>query len=289
MITNTGKNLVVRYLAGVAPTFAGEIAVGVGFTSNDSNTNSLDFEIARYPIVGGAMLGTENKVVYQTSVTDAQTYTIGEIGLYPSVTNTAITSYKTNLVSYFEADEGLVFSSAALVSSSTAGQPSKIRIGTQAVELTTTNSMVTVPVKEEYTQYSSLDRIKLAMVGHDTSGSFNIEVKLYDVNSTTPMTITFNSTDTANVTIKSDTVDTYKYLIASRLIGTQTVDFASLSKIEVINKTSNPIIIDGLQFEEIDGLSPFNSLVSRQKLASLKRKTAGSPLDIEYQLGITFG
>lgn len=289
MITNTGKNLVVRYLAGVAPTFAGEIAVGVGFTDNDSNTNSLDFEIARYPIIGGAMLGTENKVVYQTTVTDAQNYVIGEIGLYPSITRTAITSYKTNLVSYFEPDQGLTFSNASVVSSSTSGQPSKIRIGTQAVQLTTTNSMVTIPVKEQYTQFSALDKIKLAMVGHDTSGTFNVEVKIYDNASTTPMTIVFDSTDTTNVTVKSDTTGSYKYLIASRLIGTQTVNFGAISKIEVINKTANPIIVDGLQFEEIDGLSPFNSLVSRQKLSALKTKSAGSPMDIEYQLGIAFG
>jgi hypothetical protein len=289
MITNTGKNLVVRYLAGVAPTFAGEIAVGVGFTENDTNTNTLDFEIARYEIVGGAMLGTENKVVYQTTVTDAQDYIIGEIGLYPSVTRTTITSYRTNLVSYFEPDSGLTLSNAAFVSRDTAGQSSKIRIGKQAIELTTTNSMVTVPIKEQYSQFSALDKIKLAMVGHDTSGSFNIELKIYDNSSTTPMSIILDSTDTANVTIKSDTVTPYKYIIASKLIGTQTVDFSSILKIEVINKSSNPVIIDGLKFEEIDGLSPFNSLVSRQKLSTLKTKSIGSPMDIEYQFGIAFG
>jgi hypothetical protein len=227
--------------------------------------------------------------VYQTTVTDAQDYIIGEIGLYPSVTRTTITSYRTNLVSYFEPDSGLTLSNAAFVSRDTAGQSSKIRIGKQAIELTTTNSMVTVPIKEQYSQFSALDKIKLAMVGHDTSESFNIELKIYDNSSTTPMSIILDSTDTANVTIKSDTVTPYKYIIASKLIGTQTVDFSSILKIEVINKSSNPVIIDGLKFEEIDGLSPFNSLVSRQKLSTLKTKSIGSPMDIEYQFGIAFG
>lgn len=122
MITNTGKNIIAKYLLGQAPAYASHIAIGCGkkpLANTDSLTpyqgefafkNSLDFEMFRIPIVSRGYVtdqDTDHPVTI-TNVTNttgtlitytaANTFTPGDI---VSITGTNIADYNiTNAVVY---------------------------------------------------------------------------------------------------------------------------------------------------------------------------------------------
>lgn len=97
MITNTGKNILAKYLIGQAPAYASHIAVGCGSTpllSDDvlddySNKTSLDFEMFRTPIVSRGYVneGGFPKVVFTAELPTTERYEITELGIYSAGSN----------------------------------------------------------------------------------------------------------------------------------------------------------------------------------------------------------
>lgn len=97
MITNTGKNILSKYLIGQAPAYASYIAAGCGPTplaatapvGDYSAKNSLDFEMFRAPIVSRGYV-TENNVtelVFTAEVPTEERYEISEIGIFSAGAN----------------------------------------------------------------------------------------------------------------------------------------------------------------------------------------------------------
>ena len=98
MITNVGKNILAKYLAGQANSYAAFIALGVGprplATGEQfpdfSNKESLDFEAIRIPISSKGFVydnqGNSN-IVFLGNIPGDQRYGITEIGIYPGLSN----------------------------------------------------------------------------------------------------------------------------------------------------------------------------------------------------------
>lgn len=87
MITNFGKNLISKYLLGQVDGYANYIAVGVGSTTPVATQLSLDFEIARFPIISKGLSTTASGVrqIVLTAQTDSlDRFNITEVGLYPA-------------------------------------------------------------------------------------------------------------------------------------------------------------------------------------------------------------
>ena len=288
MITNQGKDLILRYLAGVAPSFAGDIAVGTGFATPLSTETSLDFEIGRFEVSSGAIEGATRRAVFQSTVDGNSEFVLGEIALYPNISLLGINSFKSSVSLLFSASEGYTLGNfnSTMVSKATTGQESLIRVGTQGLKLQGSASSAFTSNNKNYNYVSAQDKVNLALIVNNTTPTFDITLKVYDsVNPTTPMLIQLTQ---ANSVVKYDVVGSNAYVTLKKEIGTQTVDFSKITKFEFVNNGSQTVILDGFKFEEIDSVSPFNAMIVKQKLSSLTTKLSGVPVDIEIQLGIDF-
>jgi hypothetical protein len=97
MITNTGKQIIGRYLVGLTDTYASHLVLGCGpkplsstepFADYASKT-SMDFEMIRVPITSRNIV-TESgatTVIFTAELPTTERYGITEIGVYPSVAN----------------------------------------------------------------------------------------------------------------------------------------------------------------------------------------------------------
>jgi hypothetical protein len=112
MITNTGKQIIGRYLVGLTDTYASHLVLGCGpkplsstepFADYASKT-SMDFEMIRVPITSRNIV-TESgatTVIFTAELPTTERYGITEIGVYPSVANpTPVGSDSKSLALYF--------------------------------------------------------------------------------------------------------------------------------------------------------------------------------------------
>jgi hypothetical protein len=115
MITNTGKNIIAKYLLGQAPAFASYIAIGCGpkpLSSIEeygdySDKKSLDFEMFRVPISSRGFVNENNvsKLVLTAELPTEERYEISEIGIYSAGTNSAAGSYDSKTILSFSETE----------------------------------------------------------------------------------------------------------------------------------------------------------------------------------------
>jgi hypothetical protein len=98
MITNTGRNILSKYLVGQSSSYASHIAIGcgvkpiiVGDTFGDySNKQDLDFEMVRVPIISrGYVYDDDGKpnIVFTAEIPGDQRYEISEVGVFSGRAN----------------------------------------------------------------------------------------------------------------------------------------------------------------------------------------------------------
>jgi hypothetical protein len=115
MITNTGKQIIGKYLVGHTDSYASYLAIGsgpmpLGVSDNFgdySTKTSLDFETLRVPIIAKSIL-TENGVTRVTLTAELPTeerYEITEVGVYPSANNPIPTGLDSKQILLFNEDE----------------------------------------------------------------------------------------------------------------------------------------------------------------------------------------
>jgi len=122
MITNTGKNIIGKYLLGQAPAYASYIAVGCGpepLATADpygdyANKANLDFEMFRVPISSRGFV-TESgvtKLVLTAELPTEERYEISEVGLYSAGTNPSAGAYDSKTIFAFTTGENWQYHSA---------------------------------------------------------------------------------------------------------------------------------------------------------------------------------
>jgi len=115
MITNTGKNILAKYLVGQAPAYASYIAIGCGakplpsdgVLGDYSEKESLDFEMFRVPITSRGYV-TENgqsKIVFTAELPTAERYEITEVGVWSAGANPTAGSYDSKTLYSFSGTE----------------------------------------------------------------------------------------------------------------------------------------------------------------------------------------
>jgi len=121
MITETGKNILAKYLIGQAPAYASYIAIGCGSRPLDpgapiqdyTQKELLDFEMFRVPIVSrGYVTELDNndepvsKVVFTAELPTEERYEITEIGVYSAASNpSALNTDSRTLFSFNDQNE----------------------------------------------------------------------------------------------------------------------------------------------------------------------------------------
>lgn len=116
MITNTGKNIIGKYLLGQAPGYASYIAVGCGSTplylddtfGDYSNRTSLDFEMFRVPISSRGFVNEDgvSKIVLTAELPTEERYEITEVGVYSAGSNPSAGAYDSKSLFTFTDREG---------------------------------------------------------------------------------------------------------------------------------------------------------------------------------------
>jgi hypothetical protein len=111
MITNTGKNILAKYLIGQAPAYASHIAIGCGAkplasdgTLGDySNKQSLDFEMFRVPITSRGYVNEDgqSKIVFTAELPTAERYEISEVGVWSAGSNPTAGAYDSKTIYSF--------------------------------------------------------------------------------------------------------------------------------------------------------------------------------------------
>ena len=119
MITNTGKDIIAKYLIGQAPSYASYLAVGCGAKplgaldslGDYSTKQNLDFEMFRVPITSRGYV-TEivndvevSKVVLTAELPSEQKYEISEIGIFSAKSNPAAAGRDSRIVYTFNESE----------------------------------------------------------------------------------------------------------------------------------------------------------------------------------------
>ena len=113
MITNSGKNVVAKYLLGQTNAYATHIAIGCGQTPlsptdsmppNLAEKEILDFEMARIPITSRGFVkeNGETKISLTAELPTENRYEITEIGLWSSGSNTLARQFDSRLIFNFQ-------------------------------------------------------------------------------------------------------------------------------------------------------------------------------------------
>lgn len=120
MITNSGKNLIAKYLLNQAPEFASHIAVGIGGNAISPSSSvtfladddSLNFEVVRVPILSKGLIKEDGveKIVFKAQLPTEQRLQITEIGLYPAQSNALAERYDSKIISNFTNSETWTYS-----------------------------------------------------------------------------------------------------------------------------------------------------------------------------------
>lgn len=115
MITNTGKNILAKYLVGQAPAYASYIAVGCGAKplnlsenfEDYSDKKNLDLEMFRVPITSRGYVNEDGqeKIVFTAELPTEERYEITELGVFSAGSNpTASNSDSRSLYSFTEGE-----------------------------------------------------------------------------------------------------------------------------------------------------------------------------------------
>jgi hypothetical protein len=115
MITNTGKNIIGKYLLGQAPAYASYVAIGCGpkplatadpFGNYAAKAN-LDFEMFRVPISSRGFVneGGIDKIVLTAELPTAERYEITEVGIYSAGANPSAGSNDSKTILSFSTTE----------------------------------------------------------------------------------------------------------------------------------------------------------------------------------------
>jgi hypothetical protein len=84
MITDAGKDALLKYLAGQIPQIGGALVFGVGTTLPTGADTKLEYEVYRSPVTSINADLTNSRLVFKCSLLPAVMGTIYEIGLYTS-------------------------------------------------------------------------------------------------------------------------------------------------------------------------------------------------------------
>ena len=117
MITNTGINIIGKYLVGQTASYGSYIAIGCGakpLSTSSSYGNytsqvALNFEMFRVPIISRAFVIESGipKVVLTAELPTLDRYEITEIGLYPSLNNPNLSGLPSQNIAIFSTNAAL--------------------------------------------------------------------------------------------------------------------------------------------------------------------------------------
>lgn len=151
MITNTGKNILSKFLISQAPAYASYISIGCGtkpLVANEdpfgdySEKTELDFEMLRLPIVSRGYIKDEfdqEKIVFTAELPTQERYEISEVGVYSAGSNPSAVGFDSRMLYTFSENEGWKYADAEISLRTVLGENNTIEVIDSAFFFTSTN------------------------------------------------------------------------------------------------------------------------------------------------------
>lgn len=279
LITDRGRGLILRYLAGNIGTFAGAIAVGSHTTPPAVTDTRLGFEFARGAITLGAANVPARQVVFKATIPMETSGVIYEMGLYPFIRQTD-TEYFGQVYLGFDTNlEELTGGGVNTVN---------YRIGTDSYEATAAASTATATTSTTITAGQARGNFG----GHGPSDVFSLAYFLNDAN-----------TASIRVRLYVDNLNYFEYTISPGAItgyrvtdwekgafvatGTPSWENITYADFTITAGTggATTVQLDGLRVTDTD-VYPDYGLVSRAVFATPIIKRPGEQMDVEYALEV---
>lgn len=278
MITDEGKLVLKRYLAGEVGSIASSIGFGLGSRSAAGTDTHLQFEFERADVTLTSYDFVNDKVVFKALLPPDFAGTVYEVGLWTMEQNDLAGEYGSKLLVTFDSDSE-TWTNATWTTSST-------RVGTDSLSHTPGVSA---------TVTSTLSEVFIDLLGNSGADKFLLAYNNGNANCSS-ITIRFK-TDSSNYysfTI-SDPPTGYQIaeILKSAAATNGSPDWENITSVDVITTSkatgSSSVNYDGLRIEDMDTINPDYVLVSRQILGTPYTKVDGRAEEIEIYLAVTVG
>ena len=186
-ITTAGKDAILRYLAGMVPTYARSIALGTVSTTPTVDDTDLGFEFTRAAVSLGTVDVSDTahkKVVFKASFPAGLSMNIKEMGLFSFDKNPASGAYTGTVLTQFDNDEPWATTDGANPTFVTISDGSLNRIGDSSlVSQQDTDGTITTMTYDfaniDLAGYSATDEIGIA-IGTYSSDATGLVLTLTD-------------------------------------------------------------------------------------------------------------
>lgn len=273
MITVDGQRHIKNYLAGMAPSIARAIALGVGSGAESPTSTALDFEVTRADIHLISYDFVTNEVLFKASVPTSFIGIVHEVAIYSVGSNPLSGAYGSKPLTTFSQDEGWTGAFSSTDS----------RIGGDGVLLSPaaglTASTTRTGISLDLSGYSNSDKVAFAL---NAANSFVAGVALH------------LKTDASNYYSFTWGAQTSGYKVLTATKGSATVTgtpvWSNITEIQVVatvGAQAGAALLDGIRMEDVDTLNPEYVMVAREVLATPYNKKETAATDIEFRLPVT--
>lgn len=273
LITENGRDVILRYLAGAVPNWASNLAIGAMPVQPTISDTDLTFETARVPIdfktYRNAISPDPDLVIVRGTLPQELYANIYEVGVYPTPSSLGASVKNNQIIADFDNIYNWNASAGSVVVTDYMPQAGNSpRIGAHSVEL------------EEDTIYENAT-LNLDISGYTTVDS--LEILAYN---TVEGVLTVKLTDFSNNFISFNytlvTSEEYQVLTAPFPDGAALMD--KISTITISTDSTAIATIDAIKGTIRNELSMQDHLVSKSVLSTPIAKKYGVPLDIEYYI-----
>jgi hypothetical protein len=289
IITTEGKKIIASYLAGIAPSWAGAMAIGTGTTAAVVGDTQLALEFARQDVtskavlIGGGTAGA-HRIIAKTTVPQEIAGNVYELGIYSLSTGVSSASPSKVLVGMAASGDWEVYSGGNWIASAQVPETTYYRAGVDSVTLATSAATTKYRYNlgsADFSMYGGLDKISFG--AYYTVGTLtSVALKFYSDDSNyysyTPTLATLIGGATNTYTTSSFTKSSWA--------ATGSPSWSNITSIgvDVASAGSATAHIDLIRIDDSDNSDPNYALVSRSILVAPQTKAAGSEMDIEYFL-----
>jgi len=284
VVTETGKQYILRYMAGLVPTMANSIAVGASSEPAYDTDTELEFELARGDIYLRSVDYGTRDVIWKATIPVGPSGVIHEVGLFPSSKNNSSGNYQSATLFTFDTTEDWTnISETDTVNSRIYGAGIKDTITTASTSV----NHVLPYYPGDLSGYSPNDIFVLGCVTYS------------DYVEDVVVTFTNNAGDTMVGTfvvpshLEAPGDPQYNMIKLDKGSFTNLdKNWSGIRSVQVtVNSSSSAgggndgiITLDGLRVIDIDQSNENYTLISRAALRSPITKQSGLTLDIEYGL-----
>lgn len=272
MITNKGKELISRYVAGRGESWAGAIELGVGETAATVNDTSLVYPFTRVPIDYIDFDPTTYVVTARATVPQEVVGVFHEIGVF-SEEDFPEGEFGHTTIFNFTDDTTYQVTNGTLTSDN-------VRLGDQAYKLSAPNGGTAeirgFAVANDYSSYTGNDVFNLAYFYTNTGGAPSINVRFE-----TTLTDYFlhSFTPTTGYNIETFTRDSVSQ------VGNPS--WASIGSIYFEVTAQADVTLDGIAIEDTINF-PTYGMVAREVLSPEIVKASGAEREITFTLTLGF-